>query len=407
MRNDVCQALFMENEIKICYAKAARKFGCDYRTVKRYLTSDPSILKRKLRNKVSILEPYKEIIKEKIDRGAPVVAIYKFIKTKGYKGKLTTVKNFSKTYVKERYKEVTVRFETSPGFQSQVDRKENFILTNRKNEQFNINIFLIVSGFSRMKYIELTTDTNQTTLFRCLNNAFTYFGGSTKEILFDNMKTVIDRARSQFDKPVLNERFYQYSKDAQFKPVLCVAYRPQTKGKVETVAKLMNRLRVYNNEFDTLDDLNAIVRLFNEELNREVCQATNRMPEYLFQKEKEYLKPVNLEILSCYVSEKPIERKVQHDCLVSFLGKKYSVPKQYIGKKVVCKETGNTIEIFFKEQKIAEHKITAKDINYDANHYSDALKEIFDNDNFVEYVAKRNLGIYDNLGEIYEQDSKS
>ena len=43
-----------------------------------------------------------------------------------------------------------------------------------------------------MKYIELTIDQTQSTLFRCMTNAFRYFEGITEEILFDNMKTIVD-----------------------------------------------------------------------------------------------------------------------------------------------------------------------------------------------------------------------
>lgn len=71
-----------------------------------------------------------------------------------------------------------------------------------------ISIFLIVLGNSRYKYIELTFDQTQSKLFRCLINAFKYFGGSTKEILFDNMKTIVDHAKSIYT----NEYKYIISK---------------------------------------------------------------------------------------------------------------------------------------------------------------------------------------------------
>lgn len=86
------------------------------------------------------------------------------------------------------------------GYQSQVDWKESMILHTTDNNKITFNIFLIVLGCSRMKYIELTENREQKTLFRCLNNAFNYFGGVTEEIIFDNMKTVVDQAKSDFKK---------------------------------------------------------------------------------------------------------------------------------------------------------------------------------------------------------------
>ena len=126
---------------------------------------------------------------------------------------------------------------------------------------YKINIFLIVLGYSRYKYIELTTDREQHTLFKCLTNAFNYFGGSTETILFDNMKTVVDRAKSEFNKVVLNTKMVQYAKDANFEIHTCRAYKPNTKGKVETLAKVMNRLKAFDTEFSDLDELNEIQKI--------------------------------------------------------------------------------------------------------------------------------------------------
>lgn len=48
-----------------------------------------------------------------------------------------------------------------------------------------------------MKYITLTWDRKQDTLFECLKDAFEYTEGVPKEIWFDNMRTVVDRPRTQ------------------------------------------------------------------------------------------------------------------------------------------------------------------------------------------------------------------
>lgn len=72
-----------------------------------------------------------------------------------------------------------------------------------------------------MKYIQLTVDRTQETLFDCLNHDFDHLGGIPEEIWFDNMKTVVDHSKSQFGKAVFNESFRQYAKDAGFKPIAC------------------------------------------------------------------------------------------------------------------------------------------------------------------------------------------
>ncbi|MGL5152141.1 MAG: IS21 family transposase, partial [Clostridium sp.] len=61
-----------------------------------------------------------------------------------------------------------------------------------------------------------------------------------------------------------------FADDSGFKPIACRAYRPQTKGKVEALAKVTSRLSVYNGEFEDYDELEIIVNDFMNELNNEV-----------------------------------------------------------------------------------------------------------------------------------------
>jgi len=68
-----------------------------------------------------------------------------------------------------------MRFEANQGLQCQIDWKENLSLISKNGEVFVINIFLSILGYSRLKYIELTLDKQQPTLFKCLNNMFKYF----------------------------------------------------------------------------------------------------------------------------------------------------------------------------------------------------------------------------------------
>jgi transposase len=62
-------------------------------------------------------------------------------------------------------------------------------------EIFKVNIFLMIFGYSRIKYLCLIKNRNQDTLFSYMINAFRYFEGIPDQILFDNMKTIIDRSK--------------------------------------------------------------------------------------------------------------------------------------------------------------------------------------------------------------------
>lgn len=286
MRKDIYERMqiMKQEEIKPNYAEIARRWNCDYRTVKRYFEQDIVPIRKK--TKPSKLDPYLTIIEEKANLGCTVSSIFQFIKKKGYTGKYTILREYVKSLKIEREQKVTIRFETSPGLQAQVDWKERMKLLSRQGVIFEINIFLMLLGYSRTKYIELTIDRNQETLMMAMINGFRYFNGVPKEIIFDNMRTVVDQSRTNYHNAVINETFYQFSKDMGFEVWTCRAFRPQTKGKVEALAKLMSRLEPYNHEFDTLEELEEIVREVMNDINNDKSYAINESPLILLEKEK-------------------------------------------------------------------------------------------------------------------------
>ncbi|MCC4485201.1 IS21 family transposase, partial [Limosilactobacillus reuteri] len=74
-------------------------------------------------------------------------------------------------------------------------------------------------------------------------------------------------------------------------------FRPQTKGKVESLARTIERLRVYDYEFDNVNDLAQLIHELNVQLNNELSQATGEKPNTLWTKEKEYLSPFDKNLL--------------------------------------------------------------------------------------------------------------
>ncbi len=388
-----------EEEIKVNYSKLARKYDCDYRTVKKYYQNKDKevIIKRKVKTKI---DGFERIIASKIEAGAPAVAIFKYIKKHhGYEGSYSTVKNYVRKTHKFKQKEAVVRFETNPGLQAQVDWKESLKFETKKGEIIKFNIFLITLGYSRYKFIRACETRDLQAVEFSLCRAFKEFGGTPKEILFDNMRTIIDKSRTQYSEPVYNEKFKQFAKDANFIPKACVAYRPCTKGKVEVVAKLMNRLKVYSGDIDNYEDIVKLVNNFNEEINNEVCQGTGKIPKELFKEEKEHLLPTDLDNLIGYF-EKPIVRKVSKESLITYEGNKYSLPPYYIGKEVEIHDKGAEFDVIYEGHYVTHWIKTKKKYNYSEDDYinimkSGSLKELDDDE--IEEIARRNLKIYDEL----------
>ena len=247
-----------ESDAKPNFAKMAREMGCDYRTAKsawlKARDGSESAEAATRRAKPSKIDPFRAIIGEKLEKPCTAMALYGFIKTLGYSGGYGLVRNYCRSLGEEAARVATMRFETAPGQQAQVDWKEDMTLRTRDGTPLRFSIFLMVLGFSRAKYVEMTLDRTQPTLMRCMLDAILYFGGSPAEVLFDNMRTVADRSQGEFGQGRINAAFAAFARDCLFEPLLCKAFHPYTKGKAEDLAKLMERLRPYDEEIRFRDE---------------------------------------------------------------------------------------------------------------------------------------------------------
>jgi len=412
LRKDITVEKLMLGGKKMNKSALARQYGCCWETIDRRLNPDKYKTEHKKRVYSSMLDQYKNIIDEKIENNnVPATGIYFLLKNKyGYTGKYGIVRKYVSSKKEDIIKNLTIRFETIKGYQSQVDWKEKLKLHDKQGNEYVVSIFLIVLGNSRYKYIELTFDQTQTTLFKCLINAFKYFGGTTIEILFDNMKTIVDRAKSTYTDVVINSKAIQFAKDAGFKIVTCRPYKPRTKGKVETLAKIMNRLKAYDNEFKNIEELKVVVNILLKEINfEEKSQGTNEIPSKLFEKEKEYLNPVNFEILENYcLAQKTY--KVSNESMITYQGIKYSVPIQYVGKNIIVLDEDNVIHLYYNKNLIYSYQKNLDfRYNYQEKDYLDILSQsAFNNkteEELKEYINK-NLYSLDGINIIKGKDKK-
>lgn len=391
-------------KIKPNFAALAREYDCDYRTAKaRYteeLNKEEGIIIEKPKRK-HLLDDYEDIIINKLETipGIRAYSIYYFIKTeKKYTGSYETVKNFVRKNKDKRKKPATIRVEPIIGKVAQVDWKEDFKLVNRYGELFTVNIFLMRLHYSKKFYAKLTIDKKRDEVKSCLIESLEYFGGSPREVWFDNMATVMVKEGKH--KKVHNE-IKQLADDIGFTPILCQARRPKTKGTVENLAKLCDRLMAYNNEFDILEDLISVVNKFNEECGKEKSQAHNKIVDEVFLEEKKYLLPLpNKNILEKY--KQTIEyRKVNQDSMIVYRGNKYSVPTRFIGSYLAIRIIDNQVYIYDNTELIRCHTITDKVLNYNDDDKLEILKSdlLFGlDDNEIQNKIKNNdLQIYDFL----------
>lgn len=89
MKKDIFERmkLMKKQGIKPNYSATGRIFGCDYRTSKKYYESDNYEDEGIRIIGLSKLDPYKDIIEDKVELGCSAMSIYKFLIKKGYEGK--------------------------------------------------------------------------------------------------------------------------------------------------------------------------------------------------------------------------------------------------------------------------------------------------------------------------------
>ena len=384
------------HEIKPNYAELARKYECDYRTVKRYHMGYQG--KPKTRDKKSKLLPFIDEIKQKalIPR-ITYKAIYQYLISKYGIDAIGSESNFKAFCKKEEitlHKRLngTTRFETDAGDMAQADWKESIIITNRKGEKFEVNIFHLVLKYSRYSYLELTISKEQPVLFRCFINAFKYFGGIPKRILFDNMSTVVDVNA----KPKrINAKFNQFAKDFNFEVQVCKPRHPFTKGTNEARNKILDWLRAYDNEFETLEELGNIVEQINTAMNVSVCQGIGTSPCIAYMNEKEYLTPLtNNSLIDHYLSPRKV--RVSNEQLVYYEGTKYSVDKSYVNKNVYVEKFNDKLQIYYNGKLIQVHNVSTQLVVYTEAHYRQSMENKFTNDKFEERIMD-NLNRFDSV----------
>ncbi|EJU2685146.1 IS21 family transposase, partial [Salmonella enterica] len=168
----------------------AKELNISRNTVRKHLKAKPEAPRYSPRPPTaSVLDEYKDYIRQRIADAHPYkipgTVIAREIMAQGYNGGMTILRVFIRSLSTPQPPELTVRFETEPGRQMQVD------WGTMRNGKSPLHVFVAVLGYSRMLYIEFTDNMRYDTLESCHRNAFHFFGGVPQEVLYDNMKTVV------------------------------------------------------------------------------------------------------------------------------------------------------------------------------------------------------------------------
>jgi transposase len=331
----------------------ARMTGNSRNTVRRVLR-DPGFAGFRKPERHSCLDAFKEYLRSRYEEcGLSAVRLLAEVQAMGYAGSIATLRRYvaSLKPEQERLRKLTVRFETPPGKQSQADWAYCGRFPDPANRVFPVYVFVMVLGFSRMLYIEFTSSMKLPELIRCHLNAFDFFGGWTREILYDNMKQV------RLSPTELHPWFVDFASHYGFAIKTHRIRRPRTKGKVERMVTYVKDYFLNGRSFADLADRNAQARHWlTHTANARLHATTKQKPLDLWKKEE----LTSLDSVARYQPWELVSRKAGFDGFVRFERSRYSMPPEFAGQTVEIGRQEQKIVIRSRDLILAEHRPAQK-----------------------------------------------
>lgn len=335
------------------YREIARQLGVSRNTVRRYL--DPSVpvgvQVRPGRRRLSRAETERAQELWKTTAARNTVVVRDLLVEEGVQASLRTVQRAVEAVVNEaRVKEVvTVRFETPPGQQLQIDFGERQVWIG--GESVRVYFFVATLAFSRRIFVRASLSQRQDEWRLGVQGAIDHFGGRPQEVLVDNARTLIKEHTGSVVK--VNEAFEAFCKDRGLHVRACQPYRARTKGKVESGVKYVKRNAIADREFASFVALEEHLASWMAKSDQRVHGTTGRKPIDLFmEQEHAALRPL-LDPMD--VTGQRLRRKVSNDCFVDLDTVRYSVPHELVGQQVEVCVTAHEVLVERRGHVVARH----------------------------------------------------
>jgi transposase len=339
----------------VTISEIARMTGHSRRTIRTIVNGSvsPPPLKRKGRAKK--LDPFVPYLEKRMAEGVfNSKKLLEEIRKQGYQGGWSLVKAFILPYRQARQPVATLRFETEPGEQAQVDWA-HFGFIEHHGRRRRLYAFLMTLGWSRCLYLEFTVSTDATWWLRCHVHAFRYFGGVPRVVLHDNLKTAV-LERDADGAVHWNPRYLDFADYYGFTPRACRPYRAQTKGKVESGIRYVRGNFWPGLTFVDLSDLNRQCREWLDlTANVRVHGTTGEVP--FARLPLEGLQGLNGK--PDFDTSLRAFRRSTKDCFLSYDGNYYSVPAEYARTRLQVRETeeGQLVVLNAQGDEIARHRL--------------------------------------------------
>ena len=305
------------------------------------------------RQNVSSVEPYRKQVEKLRQENVEIAAIYERLKERGYSGSYSSVHRFVRN-LEPKMAEVTVRVETPPGEESQVDfGYAGRMIDPETGELRRTWAFVMTLSWSRHQYVEFVFDQKVETWLRLHRNAFAFFGGVPRRVVIDNLKAGIVRAC--LDDPQVQQAYRECAEHYGFLIAPCRPRTPRHKGKVEQGGvHYVKRNFLGGREPTTITQANQDgLRWVNTTAGQRIHGTTKERPLTRFETERDALLPLPGTPYDMAVWK---QVKLHRDCYVVFDKAYYSAPFRLVGQQLWVRGGTREVQIYTPDyQLVATH----------------------------------------------------
>ena len=204
----------------------------------------------------SQLDPYKPFITATLEQYPRLRAtrLFAMIGDRGYRGSVVQLRRYVRTVRPQARAEAYLRLETLPGEQAQVDWG-NFGAFQVGRARRQLSCFVLVLSWSRAMYARFALDQTLESFLRGHVEAFEALDGIPREILYDNLKSVVLERIGEHIR--FHPRILDLAGHYHFAPKPCAIARGNEKGRVERKVSFLRHSFFAARPFSSVADLNA------------------------------------------------------------------------------------------------------------------------------------------------------
>lgn len=239
------------------------------------------------------------------------------------------------------------------------------VVDKETGEVTEVQFFVAVLGASQYTYAEATPSQGKDDFVASVENALHFFGGVPAAIVPDNLKSAVTKSNRY--EPTLNETFLDFAEHYNTTVLPARVYKPRDKSLVEGAVKILYT-RIYTelrkHTYTSLKELNAAIWKALEKHNLAKFSGRSYSRTDLFNElEKKVLTQLPQKRYEIKHMSRVTVMQNGHVCL-GVDKHYYSVPYQYIRKKVKLLYTSQQVEVYYKYNRIAVHARNMTRYNY-------------------------------------------